>query len=503
MRWRWPAPVGAGQQPDGDAARLRHAGGRGIHHPGEPAAHHDGPGLGQAAGRSRAAVAASPPLATDEPHTATYGLTGASPPAGRSLPALSSGSFPLPHFGDWTQDGHPVWHGHTRTASSVARQQPFAAVEPALGDPGPARVAVVDEDRARRRVGVERGGHAADVPSVARRDQREEPDRGMLRGVRRTGERGRRDPCAADHRVGDRPPYRSRVEPLRREVERHGIQDLPAHVQLRTNATTWLVTRTDPKNIGVSPSLDSMATSSTSMSVVSRDWVYQSASDRRTSGHRPVEVELDHLVLLALVQVDRAGVHLDERPGLVDRAQQRAGVRLHDGEQRPGRRSDVDVLVGAGAGPVMEAAPPFDQVAPFLHRRHHRRRRVAEERCLVARQRLLARRACQVRAPGRTGWTGRSPRPRAAWRTGPRGGGPGTGRGDRPGPRASPATPPAGDRPGPPAATSKPGSPGIRRAPRRRASRCRCPAPAPRCWPPRAARRPPASARGARRSSGR
>jgi len=38
-------------------------------------------------------------------------------------PALSNGRLPLPHFGDWTQDGHPSSHGQCRIRSRVARNQ--------------------------------------------------------------------------------------------------------------------------------------------------------------------------------------------------------------------------------------------------------------------------------------------------------------------------------------------------------------------------------------------
>jgi len=35
--------------------------------------------------------------------------------------ALSRYSFQLPHFGDWTHDGHPARHGHSSTSARVAR----------------------------------------------------------------------------------------------------------------------------------------------------------------------------------------------------------------------------------------------------------------------------------------------------------------------------------------------------------------------------------------------
>ena len=41
----------------------------------------------------------------------------------RTAPALSSGSLPLPHFGDWMHDGHPVAQTHWSISSRVTRSQ--------------------------------------------------------------------------------------------------------------------------------------------------------------------------------------------------------------------------------------------------------------------------------------------------------------------------------------------------------------------------------------------
>ena len=35
-------------------------------------------------------------------------------------PSLSSGSFRLPHFGDWTHDGQPDSHGHSLTSRNAS-----------------------------------------------------------------------------------------------------------------------------------------------------------------------------------------------------------------------------------------------------------------------------------------------------------------------------------------------------------------------------------------------
>lgn len=52
-------------------------------------------------------------------------------------PALSSGSLPLPHFGDWTHDGQPLSQPQDAMASRVARSQVVAAAYPRSAKPAP------------------------------------------------------------------------------------------------------------------------------------------------------------------------------------------------------------------------------------------------------------------------------------------------------------------------------------------------------------------------------
>ena len=87
-------------------------------------------------------------------------------------PGLSRGLLPLPHFGDCTQDGQPESQPHEAIAVAGGPQPGAADGVRPLGEAGPARVAVVDEDRGCLGVRVQRGGEAADVPPVAGRDQR-------------------------------------------------------------------------------------------------------------------------------------------------------------------------------------------------------------------------------------------------------------------------------------------------------------------------------------------
>ena len=62
-------------------------------------------------------------------------------PAG--LPAAAAprlgfkGSFPVPHFGDWMQDGHPAWRSQQAIASAVAVSQSRATAKPRSANPAP------------------------------------------------------------------------------------------------------------------------------------------------------------------------------------------------------------------------------------------------------------------------------------------------------------------------------------------------------------------------------
>ena len=170
-----------------------------------------------------------------------------------TAPALSSGSLPLPHLGDCTHEGQPRGHGHERHGLERRLQPSPGGGEPPFGDAGAARVAVVHEDRARAGVGMVRGRDAADVPPVARRDQREQADRRVLGGVGRPRERRRSDPRP------DRAPSAGcahqtalRLERLRRQVERHDLEDLAGGDVLAGERDDLVVTRTVPKNVSVS-----------------------------------------------------------------------------------------------------------------------------------------------------------------------------------------------------------------------------------------------------------
>ncbi len=108
--------------------------------------------------------------------------------------------------------------------------QPLEGLEAAAGDPDPAGVAVVDEDRRAAGLLVEVGREPADVPAVAHRQQRQDGDLGVLGGVQRAevvlgqlvperlgGERGARQiqRDQVDRLVVGEPPCAGRPAPAR------------------------------------------------------------------------------------------------------------------------------------------------------------------------------------------------------------------------------------------------------------------------------------------------
>src|SRR5262249_26328216 len=58
-------------------------------------------------------------------------------PSSSSAPALSSGSFRFPHFGDWTQDGQPLSHGQPSSIFAVSSTQPSNVSKPRSVIPTP------------------------------------------------------------------------------------------------------------------------------------------------------------------------------------------------------------------------------------------------------------------------------------------------------------------------------------------------------------------------------
>ena len=229
----------------------------------------------------------------------------------RTAPALSSGSLPLPHLGDCTHDGQP--RARTRSPRSPPgwrASQRGSRRRPRSAKPGAAGVAVVDEDRRAAGVGVQRGRHAADVPAVAGREQRQQPDRGVLGGVQRA-----RHP--RDVHPGARPGGLVEVVPDRHACAGSAAGGRAARspaprrpVRRRWYATTWVVTSTAPNATRTGPRSRQASTADTSTSV-RRAGVGAPVRGRRrcTSATPSSRSRSSHEVGLAAVQVDRAGVH--------------------------------------------------------------------------------------------------------------------------------------------------------------------------------------------------
>jgi len=106
-----------------------------------------------------------------------------------------------------------------------SRHQRFEAVVAAAGQPHPAGVAVVDENRAQPRVGVVGRREAADVPAVAQELQREQRDERVLGGVDPAREVAV-GPQVAFQRLRDREVQALRLQTRLREVERFAAQPL-------------------------------------------------------------------------------------------------------------------------------------------------------------------------------------------------------------------------------------------------------------------------------------
>ena len=81
-------------------------------------------GLGAATSRARAGPADT---AAGYPESSADGSAASTASSTVIAPALSSGSLPLPHLGDCTQEGQPAGHSHAVMASRVAVNQGASA----------------------------------------------------------------------------------------------------------------------------------------------------------------------------------------------------------------------------------------------------------------------------------------------------------------------------------------------------------------------------------------
>src|SRR6516165_5548605 len=90
----------------------------------------DTPGTGSAASAGSGLVAVASAAAAS-------GAPASRVSSSRTAPSLASGSLPVPHFGDCTQDGHPAWHSQLMIASAVARSHACATANPRSANPAP------------------------------------------------------------------------------------------------------------------------------------------------------------------------------------------------------------------------------------------------------------------------------------------------------------------------------------------------------------------------------
>ena len=232
-------------------------------------------------------------------------------------PRLSSGSLPLPHLGDCTHDGQPPRTRTRRSRRGSRRSQVRAAREPALGEAGAARVAVVDEDRGQPGVRVQRGRDPADVPAVAGGDQRQHPDRRVLGRVRRARDVGRVDArrprAASSGMVHQTALVRRRALG---QVERLLAEHLAGRQPAQEATSPGASPRTAPKRqLAPRPTPARAARDRADVERAHRPGVRGPPGVAGvTRARRVVEVELGDDVGLALVHVDRAGVDAARGP---------------------------------------------------------------------------------------------------------------------------------------------------------------------------------------------
>ena len=116
-------------------------------------------------------------------------------------------------------------HRQVAIASRVAREPRRAEVVAALGEARAAGIGVVDEHRRVLGVDVHRGRHPAQVPPVARREQRQQADRRVLGRVQRAGRvLGVEAGLLAAPRSGAVHQTPTVLEGLRRQVQRLGCR---------------------------------------------------------------------------------------------------------------------------------------------------------------------------------------------------------------------------------------------------------------------------------------
>ncbi|NJP74042.1 flp pilus-assembly TadE/G-like family protein [Streptomyces sp. C1-2] len=276
--------------------------------------------------------------------------------------------------------------------------EPLACgVEGPLGEPGAAGMAVVHEDRGQQGVGMERDGDPADVPAVARGEQREQTDGRVLGGVQGAAQVLRVDPGRVELVLGDRPPHRAGAQRTRREVELGLAQHL-AGEDAAAQVGDDLVRHLDGAvaEAALAPGdLDVLLQYGDRRGVAGDGGVRRVGS--LDQGDGVLQVERAHQVGAALVEVDRALVHTGVGGARVDRAEQPSGALLHDLHRPSALAADVGEVGGAfPAGPV-PGLRTAAQEAGVLELGHQGSAGGAEEREVLLGQRQFGGGGAQVR----------------------------------------------------------------------------------------------------------
>ena len=203
-------------------------------------------------------------------------------------------------------------------------------------------------------------GHPADVPAVAGREERQQPDRAVLGGMRGAGQVDLGQAALEEHVVGHGPPDRGGPQAADGQVERHLADDLSAgvaplevghhlvgdvHLAQAEAAPAPVATLA----LGDHADVGDLAGSRRPVDVGARD-----------DGDVVVEVEGLHQPGVAAVHVDRAGVRRGVRARLVDVTDHPPGLGLDEGDRAAAGRADV----GEVGGPVAIGPEPAARPSP-------------------------------------------------------------------------------------------------------------------------------------------
>ena len=265
-------------------------------------------------------------------------------PSSVIAPPLSRYSFQLPHLGDCTHEGQPSSHAAGRYEIEGGAHVLLGGLERELGDPGPARITVVDEDRRLAGLRMLRHRDAADVPAIADREQREHSDQPVLGGVHGAEQATGRD-AGAFHRFGrNGVPTRAGHERPFRKVEvayfDHAVRgDLLALVRDHVAAD---LDRAEVHG-GLANLCLALVGDDRDVGLRARHGVFVVVATRHD---RDVFAQIEPVdaILLALVEVQRARVRDREDARVVDRADRALLVDVD--EVVLDRRSAAETHVG-------------------------------------------------------------------------------------------------------------------------------------------------------------